>query len=94
MKKNKKKGLEFEDKFIKTINSGAFFHDADAVSNTHVLEHKYTEKKSFRITTKLLKKIWEESFDQNKFPMFGITIKEDESLWMLKIDIVKKQGGI
>ena len=90
----KNKGRKAEEKFIKTINSGAFYQKADATSETYALEHKYTEKKGFRITTDLLKKIWEESFDQNKFPMFGITIKEGESLWMLKIDIVKKQGGI
>jgi len=90
----KNKGRKAEEYFIKTINSGAFFHDADATSKKYALEHKYTEKKSFRITTDLLKKIWEEAFDQNKFPMFGITIKEGGSLWMLKVDIVKKQGGI
>ena len=90
----KNKGRKAEDKFIKTINSGAFYQKSDAISKNHALEHKYTEKKSFRITTDLLKKIWEEAFDQNKFPMFGITIKEGDSLWMLKIDIVKKQGEI
>ena len=90
----KNKGRKAEEYYIKTLNSGAFYHDADMTSNEHALEHKYTEKKSFRITTDLLKKIWCEAFDQNKFPEFGITIKEGESLWMMKIDIVKKQGGI
>ena len=90
----KNKGRKAEEKFIKTINSGAFYQKGDAVSDNHVLEHKYTEKKGFRITTDLLKKIWNEAFDQNKFPMFGITIKEGESLWMMKINIVKKRGGL
>jgi len=90
----KNKGRKAEEHFIKTINSGAFFHDADATSDKYALEHKYTEKKSFRITTDLLKKIHNEAFDQNKFPLFGITIKEGESLWMLKVTILKKTGGI
>lgn len=87
----KNKGRKFENEFIKTINSGAFFHDADAISKDNVLEIKYREGKGFNITTKMLKKIWNEAFDNNRFPMFGIGIKDDNDLWMLKIDIVRKR---
>ena len=90
----KNKGRKAENKFIKTINSGAFYQKGDAVSDNHVLEHKYTEKKSFRLTTDLLHKIHTEAFDQNKFPEFGITIKEGDYLWLLNIKIVKKIGKI
>ena len=87
----KNKGREFENLFVKTLNSGAFNRDADAKSDEHCLEIKYTDKKSFRITTDLLKKIWDEAFDNNRFPMFGIGIKEEDSIWMLKISIIKKR---
>lgn len=90
----KNKGREFEKKFIKTINSGAFFRDADAVSDTHTLEIKFTEKKGFRISTKLLQKIWDEALNRNRLPMIGIGIydKENDETWMLKVDITKKGG--
>ncbi|HUS51739.1 MAG TPA: hypothetical protein VMZ91_16345 [Candidatus Paceibacterota bacterium] len=87
----KNKGREGEKLFIKTINSGAFFQKGDAISDKHCVEIKTTEKKSFRITADLLKKIWEEAFDQNKFPMFGIVIKREDVDWILKIDIVKRR---
>ena len=86
----KNKGRKFEEEFIKTLNSGAFFHDGDATSDEHALEIKYTDKKSFRINTDLLEKIWNEAFDQNKFPMFGIGIRNNNILWKLKLDIVKE----
>ena len=44
---SKNKGRKFETEFVKTINSGAFFNDSDAKSDTNMLEIKYTEKKSF-----------------------------------------------
>lgn len=90
-KMNKNKGRKFENDFVKTINSGAFFHDADAKSNNNMLEIKYTEKKSFSITTKILRKIWEQAFDNNKLPLLGIGIKDDKDLWMLRVDIIRKR---
>ena len=87
----KNKGRIAEEQFIKTINSGAFNHDGDAISDLHALEIKYTEKKSFRITSDLLQKIWNEAFDQNKLPMFGVIIDRSDEKWMLKIDIVKEK---
>ena len=89
MKKNK--GRIAEEKFIKTINSGAYNHDADAVSDENCLEIKYTEKKGYRITTKTLQKIWNEAFDQCKFPILGIIIEEEKERWILKVDIIKER---
>lgn len=86
----KNKGREGEKLFIKTINSGAFYQKGDAVSDKHCVEIKTTEKNSFRITTDLLKKIWEEAFDQNKFPLFGIVIRRQDVDWILKVDIIRK----
>jgi len=87
----KNKGLEGEKLFIKTINSGAFYQKGDAISDKHCLEIKTTEKKSFRLSIDLLKKIWEEAFDQNKLPMFGIIINRPNEKWILKVDIVRKR---
>ena len=89
---SKSKGRDFEDKFVQTINSGAFFHDADAVSSKNMIEIKFTEKKGFRLTTKILEKIWSQSFDRNKLPIMGIGIQDNEKkcVWMLKVDICKQ----
>ena len=92
-KTSKEKGIKFEDKFVKTINSGAFFRDADAVSDNHVLEIKYREGKGFNITTEMLEKLWNEAFDNNKLPIMGVGIKNGNELWMLHITITKKMEG-
>lgn len=86
----KNKGLDGEKLFIKTINSGAFYQKGDAISKTHCLEIKTTTKKSFRLSIDLLEKIWTESFDQNKLPMFGIILDRPNEKWMLKVDIIRK----
>ena len=87
----KNKGRQAEVKFIKTINSGAFYQKGDAISDTHCLEIKYTEKKSFSITTKILEKLWEQSFSQNKYPLLGIVIEHESDRWLLKVDITKEK---
>ena len=86
----KNKGREFEKRFIKTLNSGAFFQKGDAISDNECLEIKFTEKKGFRITTKLLRKLWEEAFSQNKFPILGIGIKDKDETWLIKCQIEKE----
>lgn len=88
--KKKNKGRKAETQFIKTINSGAFNSDGDAVSDLEALEIKYTEKKGYRISTKVLEKIWEEALDQNKLPLFGIIIDRENVRWKLKVDIVRE----
>jgi hypothetical protein len=87
---SKKKGLKAEEKFIKTINSGAFNRDGDAVSDNYALEIKYTEKKGYRITSDTLQKIWEEALDHNKLPVFGVIIEQERERWILKVDVVKE----
>lgn len=86
----KNKGRQAEEKFIKTINSGAFYQKGDAISDDHCLEIKFTEKKSFRLSTDLLEKIRNEALDQNKLPLFGIIIEQPNERWILKIDMIKE----
>lgn len=83
-------GNKGEDLWIKTINSGAFYQKGDGIRNEECVEIKTTKKKSFSLTTEFLKKIWNDAFDQNKFPIFGIVIRRDNVDWILKVDIVKK----
>lgn len=86
--KKKNKGRKFEERIQKTINSGALWFDkGDLKTADYVIEVKYTEKKGYRITTKLLKKLWEDALEANKLPLLTIGIKDEEGLWMLKVMI-------
>lgn len=89
-KNNKQEGQRFEKIFIKTINSGAFYQKGDAISDENCLEIKGTNKKSFRLTTNILEKLWNQSFDQNKYPILGVIIERPEERWLLKINIIKE----
>ena len=75
---NKKKGMKNEDRVQKTLNSGSLWMDkGDLKSDEYVIECKFTEQKGFRVTTKILEKLWNESMDANKMPMLTISIEED-----------------
>lgn len=88
---SRKKGNNYEKIWIQTINSGSFWHDkGDVKTDEDLVEIKGTEKKSYRLTTDLLKKIWDEAFDSNKIPMFGVVIDRPKERFILKIDIVKE----
>ncbi len=89
-KSNKKLGSSFEAKVQKAINSGAlWFSKSDLTTDNFAIECKYTEKKGFRITTKMLRKLWEEAYDQNKRPKLVIGIKDENDDWVLTIDVNK-----
>ena len=88
MKKNK--GREYEKECQKTINSGAFFKDHDLSTNDRVIECKFTEKKGFRISTKILEKLYNDALDANKFPYLIIGIKDENIQWTIKCDITKE----
>ena len=87
----KNKGREGEELFIRTINSGCFIQKGDAISDNYCVEIKTTEKKSFSINTKLLNKIWEQALSQNKFPLFGIVLRNKDEDWILKVNIVRRR---
>ena len=91
MKNKRKIGNIGEELFIKTLNSGAFYQKGDAISENHCVEIKTTEKKSFSINTKLLNKIWNESLDQAKLPLFGIVIRNENEDWILKIEVIRRK---
>ena len=89
-KSNKAIGGNFEEQCQKTINSGAFFQKGDLKTADHVIECKYTEKKGFRISTKILEKIWGEALDANKLPYLIIGIKDENITWTIKCEITKE----
>lgn len=90
-KSNKKKGQKFEKICYKTINSGQLdFSKGDLQTKNYVIECKYTEKKGYRISTKMIKKIWDEALDANKLPAIVIGIKDNDCIWKLKVSIEKE----
>lgn len=87
-KASKKIGQEFERKVQKTINSGQlWWSKGDLTTENHIIECKFTEKKGYRITTKLLQKLWDEALDANKLPLLVIGIKDKDCKWMMKVEI-------
>lgn len=90
---SKEIGNNFENKVQKALNSGALWFDkGDLKTKDFVIECKYTEKKGFRISTKILKKLWNEAYDSNKQPKLVVGIKEDNCTWVLAINIKKEMN--
>lgn len=75
---SKKKGRRGEKQVTEevlkdTINSGAvWFTKGDKKSKDYLIEVKTTDKKSFRITTKVIEKIVEEAYSIQKEPLICI----------------------
>ena len=89
---NKKKGKKFEEKVQKCINSGSMWFDkGDLKTEDYLIECKFTEKKGFRISTKILEKIWNESLERNKLPALVIGIKTEKETWLIKAVIEKEK---
>lgn len=90
-KSNKQKGSDFEKKVVQSINSGSiWFQKGDMRTEDYVIECKYTDKKGFRLTTAILKKIWTEALEANKLPLMIVGIKGETETWNLKIEINKE----
>lgn len=90
-KSNKQKGMDFEDKVFKTINSGALsFQKGDIHTKDYVIDAKYTDKKGFRISTLILQKLWVEALDSNKLPLLVVGIKDENIIWTITCNITKE----
>ncbi len=77
-------------KINKTINSGSLWFDkGDMKTNEYVIEAKFTEKKGFRITLIMLKKLWKEAMEANKLPALVIGIQDGKDLWTIKAIVEK-----
>ena len=87
----KQKGNDFEKRVQRCINSGSMWFDkGDLKTETHLIECKYTEKKSFSITRKILEKLWEEALDSNKLPALVIGIKGEKDTFIINCQITKQ----
>jgi len=77
---NKAKGMKFEKKVQKSINSGATWHSPlDLAYGDYLVEAKYTDKKGYRIPLTLIEKIWNQSLDMQKMPLLSIGIKRNDN---------------
>lgn len=87
--KSKVKGNRFEEKVRKTIQSGGLPTDpGDLNFKNYCIEVKQTDKNGFRISTKILEKLWGQSLSVNKIPYLVIGIKRSESeYFILKCNI-------
>ena len=90
---NKIKGEKFEKKAIKSIGSGRFAtNPLDASTEDYSIEFKYTDKKGFRISLKLLEKIWNQALDVNKEPLLQIGIRRNEDeIFIINCEIELKR---
>lgn len=78
-KKSKNIGKAFEEKVQKCINSGALsFDKGDLKTDNYLIECKTTEKNGYRITQKVLEKIWKEALESNKLPKLIIGIPRND----------------
>ena len=103
---SKNKGKKLEELAIKilrknwtgsdikrTINSGAiWFSKGDYYSDKYRIEIKGTEKNSFRLTNKVINKIWEEALDSNKLPLL-LVLLVNKYKWLVVINIQKEPPG-
>ena len=91
MKKNKskKKGQAFERKIEKCINSGALsFDKGDLKTSVFIIEAKFTDKKGFRISDKILEKLWSDALESNKLPKLIIGIsRNDKEMFIISCNI-------
>jgi len=92
-KSSKEKGIEFESRIIKSINSGALsWQKGDGSTGEYCIEIKGTDKKGFRISTEILSKIWGEALDASKLPLLLVIINDNDKKerWNLKVEINKE----
>jgi len=84
---SKNKGNAFEKKVQRAINSGSLWFDkGDLSTSDHLIDCKYTDKKSYRINTGTLQKIWNEAFEANKLPALVIGIQD----WVITARITRR----
>jgi hypothetical protein len=92
-KNNKQRGQWAEEEVRKCLNSGGlWFNKGDLDSKDYKIEVKFTDKSGFRITPKILEKIWNDSLTANKLPAIVIVIRDKnnpEIGWKLETRIGK-----
>jgi len=73
------KGRKFESKIHKTIGSGSLWFDkGDLKDENNTVECKYTDKKGFALTLKVLEKLWSQALTAQREPRLVIGIKRND----------------
>ena len=81
---SRKKGNKGEKVVKDTINSGALWFDkGDKKFGNYLIEVKETDKKGFRVTTKLVEKIINEAYTVKKEPLIVVVLPK----YILSINI-------
>ena len=71
----KRQGQKAEKRAKHTLNSGALWFDkGDLKTSKYLIEVKHTNKRSFRLTDKLLGKLIDEAYSVRKEPLLIIYI--------------------
>lgn len=90
---SKKKGQLFEEFCRKCINSGSLWFDKlDLEVGDFKIDTKITDKKSYRITSDVVDKVWNQALDEHKLPGMIIGIPDPEfkeKLFVLEVKIRK-----
>lgn len=88
--KNKNDNNHLTKKVTKSIKSGAKPQSPANINyKNFIIEAKYTNKKSFKITKDMLDKLWYQSLSLNKNPLLIIGIKKDnKEIYLLTCNVV------
>lgn len=91
-----KQSRKHENRLAKTVGgsrtaaSGAFWsRKGDVRSDTLLIEHKWTGKKSKTIQSAELKKITNEAIMDGRIPVFGIHLDGEDYVIMLETDLLE-----
>lgn len=91
-----KQSRKHENRLAKTVGgsrtaaSGAFWsRKGDVRSETLLIEHKWTGKKSKTIQSAELKKITNEAIMDGRIPVFGIHLDGEDYVIMLETDLLE-----
>jgi len=76
----------------KTIGSGCFWHskgdlEVSKRGSRYLLEIKGTEKKEYRLSSKIIEKIWNEALDSGKLPLFVVLIEGERERRLCVMEI-------
>ncbi len=77
-------------KIKETCNSGATFNDSDFWVNynaeEYCIEFKATSTDSYRLTSSVIRKIWEQSFNVNRLPLIIVYFEKHKVEVMVEIN--------
>jgi hypothetical protein len=67
-----------------------WFDKGDLKTSDYLIECKMTDQKAYRITAKLLEKLWYEALTANKLPVLVVGLRDKDIEWILNVHIERK----